>query len=214
MATQIVCTRQQSWQAVIAVHRTHMFGGEFLLDADSRNKQRTFTRASVDFGYVIGTVEFCFCNADHRDFLIQCVVQMCAQTRPGLASEPDVTVDNCSINRRQFFQNCKEARQLTPIKLARLIRLNVLDVDDFFVEWLCVRPVAERDSGSARGVFVITYVEANEHRASDYFTGSSRNGNCGWIVRIANWLVEGGEMSDVVSTGFGTRTMQEYGEAW
>jgi hypothetical protein len=47
-----------------------------------------------------------------------------------------------------------------------------------------------------------------------HFTGSSRKGSCGWIVRIANWLVEGGEMSDAVSTGFGIRTMQVYGEAW
>jgi len=48
----------------------------------------------------------------------------------------------------------------------------------------------------------------------DYFTGSSCKGSCGSIVRIANWLVEGDEMSAAVSTGFGTRTMQEYGEAW
>src|SRR5262245_54609044 len=140
MATQIVCTRQQRWQAVIAVHQTHMLGGEFFLDSCGGNKQRTFTRTSEDFGHVIGAVEFCFCNADYRDFLIERLVQMCAQTWPGLASEPDIAVDDCSINRRECFQNCKEARQLTPIKLAWLIRLNVLDVDDFLVESLRVRP--------------------------------------------------------------------------
>ena len=71
----------------------------------------------------------------------------------------------------------------------------------------------ERDSRGTRDRITIAYAETDEHRANDYFTGSSRKGSVGSIVRIANWLVEGGEMSDAVSTGFGTKTMQEYGEA-
>ncbi len=214
MTRQKICTRQQGWQAVIAVHRTHMLGGDCLLDAHGCNKERTFTRASDDFGHAIGAVEFCFCNADHRNFLIQRLVQMCSQTWPGLATEPDIAVDNCTINCPQCLEDSEEARQFAAIKLAWLIRLNVLDADYILVERLCIRPVAKRDSGSARGVIAITYVEADKHRAVNYFTGSSRKGSCGWIVRIANWLVEEGEMSDAVSTGFGTKTMQVYGEAW
>jgi hypothetical protein len=48
----------------------------------------------------------------------------------------------------------------------------------------------------------------------NYFTGSRRKGGCGSIVRMANWLVDGGEISAAVSMAFGTTTMQEYGAAW
>lgn len=93
---------------------------------------------------------------------------------------------------------------------------------------LSVKSISQNDNATVEAVVIClrrtngekvhwfvhrTHILAGELKTIpvNYFNGTRRKG--GSIVRIANWLVDGGEITIAVSTDLGTTTMQEYGTA-
>ena len=108
--------------------------------------------------------EFRLGNADHRDGLLQGIVEVMAQTLSVLVIQPNVSIDDNDVGALwQLTQYREQTRQFSSVELAGDIRFDLIDVERVLTTRIRVFPIFECDAGGSRGRIVVSHVDASQH---------------------------------------------------
>lgn len=154
---------------MLAVHGTHMCGGEFRSNSCGGDEERTLAGTPEDLAGEVGAAESRLRNAYDRYLPLKRFVKMRAQARGMCCIEPNIGVDDEILDRWQRIDHGEQTRQFPEKELSGFIGFHMGNGQHHLFNGAVTGPVAKDNAGCACPNIAIVHIEACNHgREGEY----------------------------------------------